>query len=69
MECHEDGFHLNYWFNKFMKFFLRVGVRPSMVSLPLVEVKNIIQTKMNLGFNIPNNVQIVVQVQKVLNFK
>jgi hypothetical protein len=33
-----------------------------MVSLPLVEVKNIIQTKMNLGFSIPNNVQIIVQV-------
>jgi hypothetical protein len=33
-----------------------------MVSLPLVEVKNIIQTKRNLGFGIPNIVQIVVQV-------
>jgi hypothetical protein len=33
-----------------------------MVSLPLVEVKNIIQTKMKLGFSIPNNAQIIVQV-------
>jgi len=31
-----------------------------MVSLPLVEAKNIIQAKKNLGFDIPNNVKIVV---------
>jgi len=46
-----------------------VGVRLLVVSLPLVEVINIIQAHWDLGFDIPNNVQVVVQVQKVSNFK
>jgi len=46
-----------------------VGVRPLVVSLLLAKVRNIIQTKSHLGFDIPNSVQVVVQVQKVLNFK
>jgi hypothetical protein len=43
MECDEDGFHFNYWFIRLMKFFKGVGVRPLVVSLPFVEVRNIIQ--------------------------
>jgi hypothetical protein len=39
------------------------------VSLPLVEAIYIIQAQWDLGFDIPNSVQVVMQVQKVSNFK
>jgi hypothetical protein len=40
--------------------FLCVGVRPLVVSLLLAKIRNIIQTKWDLGFDIPNSVQVVV---------
>jgi hypothetical protein len=43
MECDEDGFHFNHLFNRFMNFFLCVGVMTLVVSLPFVETRNIIQ--------------------------
>jgi hypothetical protein len=46
-----------------------VGVRLLVVSLPLVEAIYIIQAQWDLGFDIPNSVQVVMQVQKVSNFK
>jgi hypothetical protein len=60
MECDEDGFHFNYWFNRFMIFLVCVGVRLLVVSLPLVEAIYIIQAQWDLGFDIPNSVQVVV---------
>jgi hypothetical protein len=44
-------------------------VWPLVVSLPLASARNIIQAQWDLGFDIPNSVQVVVQVQKVSNFK
>jgi hypothetical protein len=37
---------------------------PLLVSLPFVEAINIIPIQWDLGFDIPNNVQAIVQLQK-----